>query len=108
VTDLACFVGILMSESYVIDEFSKVARKLNQRSFHSNLDSSEHLSVPTLHVLFAKSLSTTVLPRVFPDTSILSSVRQLRGELIHWIADEALEGDLVAAEWVLLAAISRV
>jgi hypothetical protein len=98
-----------MSESYVIDEFSTIARKLNhQRSFHSNLDSSEHLSVPTLHVLFAKSLSTTVLPRVFPDTSILSGVRQLRGELIHWIADEALEGDLVAAEWVLLAALSRV
>ncbi len=60
VTDLACFVGILMSELYVIDEFSTVARKLNQRSFHSNLESSEHLSVPTLHVLFAKSLSTTV------------------------------------------------
>lgn len=77
-------------------------------SFYSNIDASVLLNVPTLHVLFTKSLSSAVLPRVFPDRSIRSEVRQLREELIHWIADEALEGDHVAAEWAFLVALARV
>ena len=50
----------------------------------------------------------TIVPRNFPAPSILPTVKQLRNELLQWIADEALGGDLVAAEWVLLAALARV
>jgi len=32
----------------------------------------------------------------------------LRQELIDWLANEALAGDKVAAEWILLCAIARV
>ena len=36
------------------------------------------------------------------------SPSEIRSQLIEWIAEEALSGDLAAAEWVLLACIARV
>jgi hypothetical protein len=36
------------------------------------------------------------------------SINGVRDELIAWIADEALAGDRMTAEWILLCVISRV
>jgi hypothetical protein len=69
---------------------------------------SEPQNVPTLHVLFTKPLATAVVPRTFPEQFIVSTIKQLRSELLQWIADEALGGDIIAAEWVLLTALSKV
>ena len=66
------------------------------------------MSVPTLHVVSSKSIPMTILSRAFPDPSLLPSIKTLREGLITWIANEALAGDRIAAEWVLLCIIARV
>ncbi|KAF8803625.1 hypothetical protein BYT27DRAFT_7195476 [Phlegmacium glaucopus] len=91
VTDLMSFIGILSSESLT-----------------TNLDISSPINVPTLHVLSSKSIPITILSRVFPDPSLLPSIETLREGLITWIANEALAGDRIAAEWILLCTIARV
>lgn len=59
--------------------------------------------MPTLHVLFAREHRLDILEA--PEDPIQ---RQVREELLDWIADEALGGDRDAAEWVLLACVARV
>ncbi|KAF5324555.1 hypothetical protein D9611_004471 [Ephemerocybe angulata] len=87
-TDLYSFVGILTSDPW-----------------HT---SSETVTlVPTIHVLFARQIASTIVPRAFP-ASFESPVREVREHLISWVADEALAGDKLAAEWVLLAVMSKV
>ena len=63
--------------------------------------------VPTLHVLFSTLLPVTIIPQYYPSipTPDMEGIRQ---DLINWLADEALAGDKVAAEWILLCAIARV
>jgi hypothetical protein len=61
--------------------------------------------VPTLHTLFFEPIKSTLIPRVYPDTSCTAT---LRDELIAWIAEEGLGGDRLAAEWLLLCSIARV
>ncbi|KAK0448360.1 uncharacterized protein EV420DRAFT_1567556 [Desarmillaria tabescens] len=74
------------------------------RRLHTDLDGSTSTLVPTLHVLFSRPVSSTVMPR-----SVASDFdTNLRSELISWIAHEGLAGDLEAAEWVLLCCIARV
>ncbi|KAF7304631.1 hypothetical protein MKEN_01177000 [Mycena kentingensis (nom. inval.)] len=68
----------------------------------------ESVHVPTLHVLFLQRLPETLVPRVFPAFTDASAVKSLRAELISWIADAALAGDKLSAEWVLLSTIARV
>ncbi|KAL0947281.1 hypothetical protein HGRIS_013401 [Hohenbuehelia grisea] len=96
-TDTHSFVGILSSESLNTDRYS---------------DTDTDKEVPTLHVLFSRPLTSTIVPRKFPYTlpkdSQTTSVLDLRNELITWIADEGLAGDRDAAEWVLLCVLSRV
>lgn len=50
----------------------------------------------------------SIVPRNFPTLSIVPTIKQLRSELLQWIADEALGGDLIAAEWILLTALAKV
>ncbi|PPQ66893.1 hypothetical protein CVT26_009833 [Gymnopilus dilepis] len=90
VTNVMSFIGILTFEP-----------------LHANIDYPDPVNVPTLHVLFMSPLPSTIVPRAFPD-STLSTVGALRQELIRWIADEALAGDLIASEFVLLCSIARV
>ncbi|PBK96464.1 hypothetical protein ARMGADRAFT_1052439 [Armillaria gallica] len=86
-TDIVTFVGILSFES-----------------LHTDLDGSTSTLVPTLHVLFSRPISSTVMPH-----SMVSGFdTDLRSELISWIAHEGLAGDHEAAEWVLLCCIARV
>jgi hypothetical protein len=63
--------------------------------------------VPTLHVLFSTPLPVTIIPQCYPSIPT-PNTEGLRQELIDWLADEALAGDKVAAEWILLCAIARV
>ncbi|KAJ4493768.1 mini-chromosome maintenance replisome factor-domain-containing protein [Lentinula edodes] len=71
----------------------------------------------TLHVLFHLHENTAhksyrVYPLTMTDTHESTSLekghRALQRELVKWIADESLAGDMDAAEWVLLSIISRV
>ncbi|KAH9901638.1 mini-chromosome maintenance replisome factor-domain-containing protein [Cubamyces lactineus] len=108
-TDVVTFIGILSTEPCNLDQTHTAA------------------DVPTLHVLFSQRHSPTVLSRPFPRSerparqersigssdeqrseSIADDTQQVRDELISWIAQEALGGDRVAAEWILLSCISRV
>ncbi|KAI0646777.1 mini-chromosome maintenance replisome factor-domain-containing protein [Trametes meyenii] len=110
-TDVVTFVGILSTESCSLD----------QTGTGSPSDA------PTLHVLFTRSHTPTIISRPFPrlerivlephaisaDSTQLSERlaqdnSQVREQLISWIADEALGGDRVVAEWVLLSCIARV
>ena len=60
---------------------------------------------PTLHVLFHKTLPKHIVPGDFPLPGFSPSTRD---SLISWLADEALQGDRDAAEWILLGCISSV
>ncbi|KAJ3999286.1 hypothetical protein F5050DRAFT_1797912 [Lentinula boryana] len=68
----------------------------------------------TLHVIFHFPANTDrKIDRVYPlpllDTHESDHrTGTLRRELVSWIADESLAGDVHAAEWVLLSTISRV
>ncbi|KAJ6500365.1 mini-chromosome maintenance replisome factor-domain-containing protein [Mycena sanguinolenta] len=64
--------------------------------------------VPTLHVLFSRTLPLPMVPRTFPYSPGKSSIEALRDELLSWIATEGLAGDKDAAEWILLNIIGRV
>ncbi|KAF8163088.1 hypothetical protein B0H34DRAFT_694085, partial [Crassisporium funariophilum] len=90
-TDIASFVGILTSEP-----------------LHASLDLPSPIIVPTLHVLFSNPLPSTIIPRSFPDLTLLPTIKAHREMLISWIANEGLAGDHNAAEWVLLCTIARV
>ncbi|KAI0332090.1 hypothetical protein GY45DRAFT_1360443 [Cubamyces sp. BRFM 1775] len=108
-TDIVTFIGILSTEPCNLDQTHAAA------------------DVPTLHVLFSHRHMPTVLSRPFPrgessarelrplsiadgrkPEPIANDTQQVRDELISWIAQEALGGDRVAAEWILLSCISRV
>ncbi|KAI0269853.1 mini-chromosome maintenance replisome factor-domain-containing protein [Gloeopeniophorella convolvens] len=66
-------------------------------------ESEELTVVPTLHVLFIREHKLTVSEA--PAKHVPKDVRE---ELLSWIADETLGGDRDAAEWVLLACVARV
>ncbi|KAJ4483818.1 hypothetical protein J3R30DRAFT_1838814 [Lentinula aciculospora] len=63
-----------------------------------------------LHVLFHLNEYSVQKPyRVYPLTVPLEvEMRALQRDLVSWIANESLAGDMDAAEWVLLSIISRV
>ncbi|EAU88420.2 hypothetical protein CC1G_05186 [Coprinopsis cinerea okayama7 len=64
----------------------------------ASLDSTEHVPVPTIHVLFARPIPSTLVPRSFPDQSLLPDLEVAREKLVSWIADEGLSGDRLAAD----------
>ncbi|OCH95277.1 hypothetical protein OBBRIDRAFT_767998 [Obba rivulosa] len=105
-TDVVTFVGILTTEA-----------------FGSGLETP--VDVPTLHMLFSRPHSESIVTRPFPaarqdragasgstDKAIADSEAsdpaKTREALIAWIADEALGGDRETAEWVLLTCVARV
>ncbi|KDR81393.1 hypothetical protein GALMADRAFT_134836 [Galerina marginata CBS 339.88] len=90
-TDILSFVGILTSEP-----------------LHTSIDLPSPANVPTIHVLFTIPIPSTIIPRSFPDPSILLTVETIRKELIQWVANEGLAGDCLLAEWVFLCALARV
>jgi len=67
---------------------------------------SPSMMVSMLHVLSIPETPSFIIPRTFP-ASFTPDARTVRNRLIDWIAQEALAGDLDAAEWVLLSAISK-
>ncbi|KAI0304404.1 hypothetical protein B0F90DRAFT_1809233 [Multifurca ochricompacta] len=73
------------------------------RSACPNLLYRDAMIVPTLHVLFVREHRLDILKA--PSDPVWAHVRE---ELLGWIADEALGGDLDAAEWVLLTCVARV
>ncbi|KAI0075471.1 hypothetical protein K474DRAFT_1664215 [Panus rudis PR-1116 ss-1] len=92
-TDVVTFVGILSTE-------------------HSSHDLvSDPIDVPTLHVLFVAPDERTSIARQYPieleDGSSDLNISQIRQDLVHWLASEALAGDEHAAEWILLSTIAR-
>ncbi|KAI0781236.1 mini-chromosome maintenance replisome factor-domain-containing protein [Trametes elegans] len=106
-TDIVTFVGILSYEPCSLDQTTTSVA-----------------DAPTLHVLFSRRHTPALLSRPFPrlarsppdihnsivdsPPSVTDDHAQVRDELIKWIATEALAGDQVAAEWVVLSMISRV
>ncbi|TEB36041.1 hypothetical protein FA13DRAFT_1762243 [Coprinellus micaceus] len=90
-TDLHSFVGVLTSDPW-----------------HTASDAGSSTLVPTIHLLFARKIAPTLVPRAFPDSSFESPVQEVREQLVAWIADEALAGDKLAAEWVLISLVSKV
>ncbi|KAG1748962.1 putative alanine racemase-domain-containing protein [Suillus paluster] len=83
-TDVVTFIGILTSES--LDPESEAASSP---------------MVPSLHVLCHKLQSTG-------DTPPAKELTTTRDDLIKWIADEALGGDEVAAQWLVLELCAKV
>ncbi|KAG1882914.1 putative alanine racemase-domain-containing protein [Suillus subluteus] len=81
-TDVVTFIGILTSES------------LDSEAVSSPM-------VPSLHVLCHKVQSTD-------DASPTEELATVRDDLIKWIADEALGGDEVAAQWLVLELSAKV
>ncbi|KAG2075917.1 hypothetical protein BDR04DRAFT_1139765 [Suillus decipiens] len=81
-TDIVTFIGILTSES------------LDSEAVSSPM-------VPSLHVLCHKVQSTD---NVSPTEELVT----IRDDLIKWIADEALGGDEVAAQWLVLELSAKV
>ncbi|TFY70334.1 hypothetical protein EVG20_g2670 [Dentipellis fragilis] len=86
-TDVVDFVGVLTNEPL-------------------HAEAEDVIFVPTVHVVFSR-------PHIHGHTRLLSPCitedpSHVRDELISWIADEALGGDMDTAEWILLACISRV
>jgi hypothetical protein len=71
--------------------------------FGCSLDSEVESSptVPALHVLCYRVQSTS-------DNSPTEELASVRDDLIKWIANEALGGDDVAAEWLLLELSAKV
>ncbi|KIK40911.1 hypothetical protein CY34DRAFT_806704 [Suillus luteus UH-Slu-Lm8-n1] len=81
-TDVVTFIGILTSESLDSEDVSSPV-------------------VPSLHVLCHKVQSTG-------DASPREELATVRDNLIKWIADEALGGDEVAAQWLVLELSAKV
>ncbi|KAK7693128.1 hypothetical protein QCA50_002694 [Cerrena zonata] len=97
-TDVATFVGIISSEPF-------------------STELGDQIEVPTLHVLFTAPEQNSSIIRPYPASKpeVHPSVNsqpfdtlKVREQLIDWIAEEALNGDREAAEWILLASIARV
>lgn len=63
--------------------------------------------VPTLHVLFSIPITSGNIARPLRVPLPETPISVIREQLIDWIATEALGGDKVAAEWVILASVSR-
>ncbi|KAG0705327.1 putative alanine racemase-domain-containing protein [Suillus ampliporus] len=83
-TDVVTFIGILTSESLDPESESASAQM-----------------VPSLHVLCYQVQTTgDVLPK--------EELATTRDDLIKWIADEALGGDEVAAQWLVLELSAKV
>ncbi|KLO11990.1 hypothetical protein SCHPADRAFT_830184 [Schizopora paradoxa] len=91
-TDLVTFVGLLTSEE-------------KHGGMHDSESSPHEILFPTLHVLFHTHLPKFIVPRNYPLPDFSLSTRD---SLINWLADEALQGDRDAAEWILLGCISSV
>ena len=70
-----------------------------------NTDIDNPPTVPTLHVLYIREQSEVPPSLTSPPEG--EQLRLARGELLRWIADEALGGDQEAAEWVLFTIIAR-
>jgi hypothetical protein len=66
----------------------------------NDLENEEAVDVPTLHVVYTRPEPTF--------SASLSESAQCRDDLLTWLAEEALGGDVDAAEWMLLACIARV
>ncbi|KAG1819613.1 uncharacterized protein BJ212DRAFT_1575877 [Suillus subaureus] len=81
-TDIVTFIGILTSES------------LDSEAVSSPM-------VPSLHVLCHKVQS-------IDDASPTEELATVRDDLIKWISDEALGGDEVAAQWLVLELSAKV
>ncbi|KAG8863079.1 hypothetical protein FRB96_009259 [Tulasnella sp. 330] len=79
--------------------------------------------VPTINVIFTRQHPKTIAPFVYPlrlstpsdevyqasgHQSNSDSVSNDRAELVAWVAEEALGGDQLAAEWALIVAVARV
>lgn len=76
---------------------------------HTDIDLPSPIMVPTLHVLFLQLIPLTIVPRSYPYLPPNPlSISDIRDELIAWIADQALAGDRMTAEWILLCVIARV
>jgi len=105
--ELYNFIGLLSFEEYVWPPqlLQITSHVSNHRT--SEDDNAEISETPTLHVLFAEPLPLTLLSPQFPGNQLYDSA-EIRAELIRWIADEALAGDPLAAEWIVLSIISRV
>lgn len=61
--------------------------------------------VPTLHALFSQPVPSTLVQRAYPSDAL---AKDIRDDLITWIAEQGLAGDREAAEWVLLCTIAKV
>ena len=85
-TDIITFVGILTTEPRLPEP-----------------EQENTPNVPTLHVVFHQNTDTLCTSR--SPSLDFAGVRQL---LLNWLAESALGGDTDAAEWALLACISRV
>ncbi|KAG9039462.1 hypothetical protein FRB95_010751 [Tulasnella sp. JGI-2019a] len=110
-TDIVTFVGLFMIDG------------LGPPSLEDMNNNKEPDFVPTIHVFFARLHPKTIAPFVYPlrlstpsdeayqvegYQGCLDSVLNDRTELISWIAEEALGGDQLAAEWVITVAVARV
>ena len=80
---------------------------LSSFRYTSDIEQLAPTFVPTLHVLFSTLLPVTIIPQCYP-AILTPNMEGTRQDLIDWLADEALAGDKVAAEWILLCAIARV
>ncbi|KAF9810959.1 hypothetical protein IEO21_06763 [Rhodonia placenta] len=113
-TDIVTFVGILTTESSISLSYSSadlLTARTSVSSTGTGLESRDE--VPTLHVLYIREHTATLLSRPYPSTATPdadehSAPAKVRSELISWMAEEALGGDREAAEWMLLASIARV
>ncbi|GAA5991954.1 hypothetical protein JCM5350_001318 [Sporobolomyces pararoseus] len=94
-TDVYDFIGVL-GETPLSNAFDV---------FEHAEDAAPPQVVPALHVLYALR-SPSPLER--SSASSPADFESIRGELIELIAQEGLNGDFEAAEWVLLALIARI
>ncbi|GAA5941819.1 uncharacterized protein JCM15063_000785 [Sporobolomyces koalae] len=94
-TDVYEFVGII-GETPLSNAFEV---------FENGQDSTPAQVVPALHVLYTLSPTVPVQPTMVPESTEFERTRQ---ELLSYIAHEGTQGDLEAAEWVLLALIARI
>ena len=127
-TDVVTFIGIISTEPLVKYLSPPPRYDADLMGCRCGLDHAQETpsEVPTLHVLFTKPHTPNLLPRPFPRLvqasgsdlggvlsgepakTVAEDTAGIRRELIKWIADEALGGDLQAAEWVLFSCIARV
>ncbi|KZT57345.1 hypothetical protein CALCODRAFT_555422 [Calocera cornea HHB12733] len=72
-------------------------------------DEEDDILVPTVHVLFQNHVPTTLVKAAYPMPPARSrSSLEVKDEIVRWLAEGALGGDLLAAEYVLMCCIARV